>query len=50
MVHPIEPVEHKSSTAAAQPHRPVRLVTIAPFAPHHHRTDAKKVINARGRP
>ena len=31
---------------AAELHRPVRHVTIAPFAPHH-RTAANKVVNAR---
>ena len=46
IVHTIVPVEYepiKSSTGAAEPHRPVHLVTVAPFAPHH-RT-AAKVVN-----
>ena len=52
VVHPIVPVDYeiiKSSTGAAEPHRPVRFVTIDLFEPHH-RTAANKVISATGRP
>ena len=50
IVHPIVPVEHepiKSSTGAAEPHRPVRHVLIVPFATHH-RTPVK-VVNEKER-